>query len=89
MEAFYTGQEEGPGFVVLFRERGTRKGKESEDERARGEIVDSPRGLDIPLSVGLWAGRGAHPAPSLAENDMTFLFGIPRGHYSITGKVSC
>lgn len=45
VEAFYTGQEEGPGFVVLFRERGRWRsgsaresgpeGKESEDERAR------------------------------------------------------
>lgn len=55
----------------------------------RAKIVDSPRGLDARLSDCLWVGRGANAVRSLVENDMTFLFGIPRGHYSITGKVSC
>lgn len=37
MEAFYTGQEEGPGFVVLFREREEIAWRECERERPGGE----------------------------------------------------
>lgn len=70
------------------RERQRSCTRELVNNRQRASTVDSPRGLEALLSVGERAGLGARLARSLAENDMTFLFGIPRGHYSITGKVS-
>lgn len=48
-------------------------------------IVDSPRGLEMLLSAG---GANSDSRTPLAENDVTFLFCIPRGYYTIIGKVS-